>query len=157
MIERTGANPKRVKLELTESVLIADVDGVIAKMKLLKTMGLSFSLDDFGTGYSSLTFLKRLPLAQLKIAQEFVRDILTDPDDAAIAGMVVALSRSMGLEVIAEGVETEAQRDFLAGPGCHQYQGDLFSQALAIHEFEQLMQQRCLGLMPGSMGKNTGH
>ncbi len=113
MIERTGANPKRVKLELTESVLIADVDGVIAKMKLLKTMGLSFSLDDFGTGYSSLTFLKRLPLAQLKIAQEFVRDILTDPDDAAIAGMVVALSRSMGLEVIAEGWKPRRSATFL--------------------------------------------
>ena len=156
VIGRTGAKPERIKLELTESFLLADIDVVTAKMKLLKATGVSFSLDDFGTGYSSLTYLKRLPLAQLKIAQEFVRDILTNPDDAAIAGMVVALSKSMGLEVIAEGVETETQRDFLAGLGCHNYQGYLFSQALPVQEFEKLMQQRSPSFAPSSKGSLLG-
>ena len=137
--ERTGANLNRLKLELTESVLIADVESVITKMNTLKNKGVSFSLDDFGTGYSSLSALKRLPLDQLKIGQNFVRDILVDPDDAAIARMVVALTESMGLAVIAEGVESEAQRDFLAGLGCHNYQGYLFSEALPAKEFEALM------------------
>ena len=135
----TGANPKLVKLEITESVLITDVEVVIAKMNLLMAVGISFSLDDFGTGYSSLSSLKRPPLAQLKIDQSFVRDILTDPNDRAIARMVIALADSMGLAVIAEGVETEAQRDLLAGLGCHNYQGYLFSPALPAQEFEALL------------------
>jgi len=138
VIARTGAHSNRLRLELTESVLIADVESVISKMITLKEQGVSFSLDDFGTGYSSLSSLKRLPLDELKIGQNFVRDILVDPDDAAIAGMVVALTESMGLTVIAEGVETEAQRDFLAGLGCHNYQGFLFSEALPVQAFERL-------------------
>ena len=135
-LERTGANPHRLKLELTESLLITDVADVIAKMDALKARGVGFSLDDFGTGYSSLSYLKRLPLDQLKIDQSFVRDILIDPDDAAIARTVVALADSLGLVVIAEGVETAAQRDFLASLGCHNYQGYLFSRPLPIQEFE---------------------
>jgi diguanylate cyclase (GGDEF)-like protein/PAS domain S-box-containing protein len=132
----TGANPRRLKLELTESMLVTDVEGIIAKMNTLKATGVSFSLDDFGTGYSSLSYLKRLPLDQLKIDQSFVRNILTDPNDAAIAKMVIALADSMGLTVIAEGVEIEAQRDFLAHQGCHSYQGYLFSRPLPIEKFE---------------------
>ncbi len=135
-LERTGANPYLLKLELTESLLIADVADVIAKMDALKARGVGFSLDDFGTGYSSLSYLKRLPLDQLKIDQSFVRDILIDPGDAAIARTVVALADSLGLAVIAEGVETEAQRDFLASLGCHNYQGYLFSRPLPVQEFE---------------------
>ena len=131
-----GANPRRLKLELTESLLVKDVEGIIAKMNTLKAMGVNFSLDDFGTGYSSLSYLKRLPLDQLKIDQSFVRNILTDPNDAAIAKMVIALADSLGLTVIAEGVEIEAQRDFLAHQGCHSYQGYLFSRPLPIDEFE---------------------
>jgi diguanylate cyclase (GGDEF)-like protein len=142
VLARTGANPKQIKLELTESMLITDVESVITKMKRLKDTGISFSLDDFGTGYSSLSSLKRLPLEQLKIAQEFVRDILIDPNDMAIARMVVALADSMDLLVIAEGVETEEQREFLAGLGCHHYQGYLFSQALPAPEFEALLARR---------------
>ena len=140
-LERTGANPSRLKLELTESLLISNVADVIAKMDVLKARGVGFSLDDFGTGYSSLTYLKRLPLDQLKIDQSFVRDILIDSDDAAIARTVVALADSLGLAVIAEGVETEAQRQFLAGLGCRNYQGYLFSRPLPVAEFEALVTQ----------------
>jgi EAL domain-containing protein (putative c-di-GMP-specific phosphodiesterase class I) len=136
VLEHTGANPKRLTMELTESLLVDDVEGVIAKMTLLKAKGVGFALDDFGTGYSSLSYLKRLPLDQLKIDKGFVRNILTDPNDAAIAKMVIALAESLGLAVIAEGVEIEAQRDFLARHGCHAYQGFLFSRALPIEDFE---------------------
>ncbi len=141
VLDHTGANPKRLKLELTESLLVDDVEGVIAKMTVLKVQGVSFSLDDFGTGYSSLSYLKRLPLDQLKIDQSFVRDILIDTNDSAIAKMVVALAESMGLTVIAEGVEIEAQKDFLARNGCRAYQGYLFSRPLPIEEFEALIER----------------
>ena len=137
VLGRTGANPSRLKLELTESLLVDNVESVIAKMSVLRTHGVGFSLDDFGTGYSSLSYLKRLPLAQLKIDQGFVRDILTDPNDAAIAKMVIVLAESMGLSVIAEGVESQAQRDFLAEHGCHAYQGYLFGRPLPLEMFER--------------------
>ncbi len=135
-LERTGGNPRRLKLELTESVLIADAEDVIVKMNALKAIGIGFAIDDFGTGYSSLSYLKRLPLERLKIDQSFVRNILMDPDDAAISRAVIAMATSMGLGVIAEGVETEAQSDFLASLGCHNYQGYLFSKPLPVAEFE---------------------
>jgi len=135
-LERTRANPKRLKLELTESMLVDDVEATIVKMGALKAHGVAFSLDDFGTGYSSLAYLKRLPLDQLKIDQGFVSNIVTDPNDAAIAKMVVVLAESMGLSVIAEGVELQAQADFLAHQGCHAYQGYLFSRPLPLAALE---------------------
>lgn len=144
LLERTGANPRRLKLELTESMLVSNVEDIITKMTALKEKGVGFSLDDFGTGYSSLSFLKRLPLDQLKIDQGFVRDILFDHNDAAIAKMVVALAESLGLAVIAEGVETVEQRDFLARHGCHAYQGYLFSRPLPLEEFEALAKRVCV-------------
>ena len=107
-------------------------------MTLIKSHGLRFSLDDFGTGYSSLSYLKRLPLDQLKIDQSFVRDVLVDPNDSAIAQMIIALGQAMGLAVIAEGVETRGQRDFLARLGCHAYQGYLLSHPLPLAEFQRL-------------------
>lgn len=136
IVAHHGANPHRLKLELTESLLVEDIDDVIDKMSALKREGVSFSLDDFGTGYSSLSYLKRLPLDQLKIDRSFVRDVLTDPNDATIACTIVALARSLGINVIAEGVETEAQREFLAANGCHAYQGYLFGRPVSIDQLQ---------------------
>jgi diguanylate cyclase (GGDEF)-like protein len=140
VLGRTGANPSRLTLELTESQILHNVEEVIEKMADLKAAGVCFALDDFGTGYSSLYILKRLPLNQLKIDRSFVRNVLTDPNDAAIAGMIVALAQTLGLEVIAEGVETAAQRDFLANWGCRYYQGYFFSRAIPLAGFESLVQ-----------------
>ena len=137
ILKKTNANPRRLKLELTESLLVVNLQDIIEKMFSLKAKGVGFSLDDFGTGYSSLSYLKRLPLDQLKIDQSFVRDLLVDPNDAAIARTIVALAQSLGLAVIAEGVETEHQRDFLASSGCHAYQGYLFSRPLPLEAFEK--------------------
>jgi diguanylate cyclase (GGDEF)-like protein/PAS domain S-box-containing protein len=144
ILQTTGANPQRLKLEITESLLISNVEDVIAKMQALKKHGVGFSLDDFGTGYSSLSYLKRLPLDQLKIDQSFVRDILIDQNDAAIAKMVIVLADSLGLNVIAEGVESRAQRDYLAHYGCHYYQGYFYSKPLAIKEFEYFVHNSLL-------------
>ena len=125
-LTRTGANPACLELELTESQLVDDVPGVVAKMDALRLLGVRLSLDDFGTGYSSLAMLKRLPLHQLKIDQSFVRDMLTDPQDAAIIRAIVTMGDSLALEVIAEGVELTEQRDALLALGCKHYQGYLF-------------------------------
>jgi diguanylate cyclase (GGDEF)-like protein/PAS domain S-box-containing protein len=134
---RTGANPHNLKLELTESMLRENIEEVIAKMTELKSHGLRFSLDDFGVGYSSLSYLKRLPLDQLKIDISFVRDILVDASSGAIAQTIVSLGQVMSLSVIAEGVETEEQRDFLVRLGCRAFQGYLFSKPLPLEEFER--------------------
>ncbi|MDP3464465.1 MAG: EAL domain-containing protein, partial [Sulfuricurvum sp.] len=136
ILEASGANSQRLKLELTESLLVHNVEDVIKKMVAIKAKGVSFSLDDFGTGYSSLSYLKRLPLDQLKIDQSFVRDILTDANDTIICQSIIALAESMGLSVIAEGVETQEQRNTLAEIGCHAYQGYWFSRPLPLEEFE---------------------
>ena len=137
----SGARPQRLKLELTESLLLHDVEDTIVKMTALRAEGVSFSLDDFGTGYSSLSYLKRLPLDQVKIDRSFVRDVLTDAYDSAIARSVIDLGRNLGLGVIAEGVESGAQRDFVAANGCQNYQGYLFSRPLPLHEFEKFVRR----------------
>jgi EAL domain-containing protein (putative c-di-GMP-specific phosphodiesterase class I) len=135
VMERTGVSPRRLKLELTESSLVHDMDDIIQKMVELKALGVGFSLDDFGTGYSSLSYLKRLPLDQLKIDKSFVDDVLTDPNDAAIAHMVIELGQNLGFSVIAEGVETQGQCDFLEQNGCHLFQGYLFSRPIPLPQF----------------------
>src|SRR5439155_257220 len=140
IIEQTGADPHRLKIELTESTLVSNVDDVIAKMDKLKAIGIGFSLDDFWTGYSSLSYLKRLPLDQLKIDRSFVRDVMIDPNDAAIASTIVALAQHMGLTVIAKNVETIEQHDFLYNINCHTYQNYLFNQPLTLIDFKQLRQ-----------------
>ena len=138
-IDRTGANPRKLKLELTESLFLKDIQDVVAKMTALKAKGVYFSLDDFGTGYSSLSYLKRLPLDQLKIDKSFVGDVLIDMNDGAIAQTIIALGQTMGLAVIAEGVETKEQCDFLARLGCNAYQGYFFSRPLSLEDFERFI------------------
>ncbi|WP_374605687.1 bifunctional diguanylate cyclase/phosphodiesterase [Diaphorobacter nitroreducens] len=139
VLAATGAPASQLKLELTESLLVEDLAATIATMAALRALGVGFSLDDFGTGYSSLAYLKRMPLGQLKIDQSFVRDLLTDPNDAAIVRTIIGLAASLGLEVIAEGVETSAQRDWLAHAGCAVYQGYFFSRPLPLDLLEQLL------------------
>jgi diguanylate cyclase (GGDEF)-like protein len=132
-------DPSRMKLELTESVVLNDVTDVVAKMHGLKALGVQLSLDDFGTGYSSLSYLKQLPLDQLKIDQSFVRDIATDPNDAVMVKTIIDMAQNFRLNVIAEGVETEAQLDIMKKNGCMAYQGYLFSKPVPIEEFEALL------------------
>ena len=128
-----------LKLELTESVMLDHVKEAIEKIQTLKNIGVQFSLDDFGTGYSSLTYLKQLPLDQLKIDQSFVRDITTDPNAAVITRTIIGMAQNLGLEVIAEGIETEEQLKLLIQYGCHYYQGYLISRPVPIDAFEALI------------------
>jgi diguanylate cyclase (GGDEF)-like protein/PAS domain S-box-containing protein len=139
---RHAINPARLNLELTESMLLDDINGMIAKMNALKEIGISFELDDFGTGYSSLQYLKQLPLRQLKIDQSFVRDIATDSNDRTMVRTIITMARSFDLEVIAEGVEDNEQRLFLKNSGCYHYQGYLFGKPLPINEFEALLTEK---------------
>ena len=134
LLRLSGANPYRLKLELTESMLLSDFEDVTVKMSELRSIGVNFALDDFGTGYSSLSYLKRLPLDQLKIDQSFVRDVLTDPNDAAIARTILSLARSLDLSVVAEGVETAGQRDFLLRCGCKAFQGYFFGRPVPVED-----------------------
>lgn len=141
ILECSNANPDLLKLELTESLMVDDVEITVSKMVALRSKGIRFSLDDFGTGYSSLAYLKRLPLDQLKIDQSFVRDVLTDPNDAAIVRMIIVLGQTLGLSVIAEGVETRMQQEFLTLQGCRQYQGYLFGRPVPAPQFEALIRK----------------
>jgi len=136
LLRLSGANPYRLKLEITESLLLSDIDDAIQKMTELRSIGVSFALDDFGTGYSSLAYLKRLPLEQLKIDQSFVRDVMTDPNDAAIAQAVLTLGRSLGLTVVAEGVETPEQHALLRSHGCCVFQGYLFGRPVPVEALD---------------------
>lgn len=144
LVNHFQISPGRLKLEITESMLLSNVDDTIAKMEALKARNITFSMDDFGTGYSSLQYLKRLPLDQLKIDQAFVRDIVTDESDKAIVRTIIAMANSLRLNVIAEGVETDGQRQLLQNKGAFQYQGYLFSRPIPIEQFEVLLK------LPGS-------
>lgn len=139
VLQKTGINPSRLKLELTESMVLNDIDDTIIKMHALKAIGVRFSMDDFGTGYSSLSYLTQLPLDQLKIDQSFVRNIGVKPTDAVIVQTIIGMAHNLGIDVIAEGVETEEQRAFLEHHGCPLCQGYLFSKPVPLEEFEQLL------------------
>ncbi|MBR7799806.1 bifunctional diguanylate cyclase/phosphodiesterase [Undibacterium fentianense] len=142
ILRETGVRPEKLKLELTESALASDVELVVAKMRELQKFGLRFSLDDFGTGFSSLSYLRLMPLSQLKIDQSFVRDVTTNLNDASIVRTVIALGKSLGLNVIAEGVETSEQKQLLMEYGCDLYQGYFFGRPQAAEEFERAMDER---------------
>jgi diguanylate cyclase (GGDEF)-like protein len=139
-VERHGIKTKLLKLELTESILLDNIEGTITAMDDLNKVGIQFSLDDFGTGYSSLQYLKRLPIYQLKIDQSFVRDIATDASDQAIVRTIIAMAHSLELDVIAEGVETELQQQFLLKKGCLRYQGFMYGKPMPIEQFEASIQ-----------------
>jgi diguanylate cyclase (GGDEF)-like protein len=151
VIQETGASPERIVFEVTENVVINNIEDTIAKMTALKDMGLKIAIDDFGTGYSSLAYLKRLPLDQLKISNDFVRDITTDPNDAIIVDTILSMARHLGLKVVAEGVETEAQLQFLKDRGCAVYQGFFFSRPQPRGTFGKLKTER--GHLSGVAGK----
>ena len=136
ILAKTGANPQQLKLEITESTVLDSVENTIATMQRVLQLGVGFSMDDFGTGYSSLSYLQRLPLTQLKIDGSFVRDFREDSNDAAIIRMILALGKSLGLEVVAEGVETVDQHDYLLANGCERFQGYLFGRPEAAETFE---------------------
>src|SRR5450830_754108 len=140
-VERHAINAKKLKLELTESMLLDNIDGTVATMNALKEIGIRFSLDDFGTGYSSLQYLKQLPLYQLKIDQSFVRDLVVDSHDRSIVRTVIAMANSLDLNVIAEGVEALEQRSLLLSKGCIYFQGYLFGRPVPIEQFEALLKQ----------------
>jgi diguanylate cyclase (GGDEF)-like protein/PAS domain S-box-containing protein len=141
ILEDTGADPHRLKLELTESVIIDDIADTIEKMKTLKSLGVGFSMDDFGTGYSSLSYLRRLPLDQLKIDRSFINQLESSTGDAVIVQTIIGMARSLGLDVIAEGVEKEGQRQFLSRNDCPEFQGFLFSQPVPVSVFETMLKK----------------
>lgn len=142
IVDDSGVNPQQLKLELTESSLLKNVDQSIGKMQQLQDRGIGFSMDDFGIGYSSLSYLKRLPLDQLKIDQTFVRDIAIDPNDAIIARTIIAMAHNMNLQVIAEGVETDDQQKFLEQNGCSLFQGYFFGRPMPLEQLEQELRAR---------------
>jgi EAL domain-containing protein (putative c-di-GMP-specific phosphodiesterase class I) len=141
ILDETGAPAHRLKLELTEGLLFEDVEATILKMKQLQHLGVTFSIDDFGTGYSSLQYLKRLPLQQIKIDKSFVSELTSNNSDAAIVQTIITMSQMLGLDVIAEGVETAAQKDYLSSRGCQSYQGYLFGKPVPIWQFEAAMRE----------------
>jgi diguanylate cyclase (GGDEF)-like protein/PAS domain S-box-containing protein len=140
-MQRHAINPNLFKLELTESLFLEDVDDTISTMNLLKEAGVRFSLDDFGTGYSCLQYLKRLPLDQIKIDQSFIRDLAVDSSDKTIVRTIIAMAHSLSMDVIAEGVETEEQRQLILDSGCFHFQGYLFGRPVPIEQFEALLKQ----------------
>jgi len=135
VIEQHAIDPSRLKLELTESTVLENVVDTIDKMHELKLIGVRFSMDDFGTGYSSLAYLSQLPLDQLKIDQSFVRNIGVKASDSMIVQTIIGMANNLGIEVIAEGVETQVQRDFLWGAGCRLYQGYMYGKPVPLREF----------------------
>lgn len=145
VLTQTGADPTRMKIELTESLVMVDIANTLEKMRVLKALGLGFSMDDFGTGYSSLSYLTRLPFDQIKIDQSFVQNLSLNLYDRVMVQTIITMAKSLGLSVIAEGMETEAQREFLDNHDCHAFQGYLFSRPLPLEEFERYLARHMVG------------
>ncbi len=148
ILAETGANPALLKLEITESVILDNVEDTIAKMHAVRELGVSFSMDDFGTGYSSLSYLQKLPLEQLKIDQSFVKNMAFNNHDSAIIRTILSLGKNLDLNVIAEGVETEVQHEHLVNYGCQVFQGYLFGRPIPAEQFKQ-------GLLAGRTEKSS--
>jgi len=138
-VRESGANPRLLTLELTEHMMLADIEAVSDTMRRLKALGVKFALDDFGTGYSSLSYLKQLPIDTLKIDQSFIRDLENDPSDRVIVQTILNIARTLQLSVIAEGVETYIQALLLRQLGCHAYQGYLFARPMPLAQFRETM------------------
>jgi len=139
VFREASLSPARIKIEITESIIIESVEDVIRKMHAIKELGVQFSLDDFGTGYSSLSYLRRLPLDQLKIDRSFVQGITRDASESAIVETIISMGHHLGMDVIAEGVETTTELEFLRAKGCNAFQGFLFSKPVPANEFAQLL------------------
>ncbi len=140
----SGVDPQFIEIELTEGAIMKDAEGSISTLERMRSRGITISIDDFGTGYSSLSYLKRLPLDILKIDQSFVRDITTDHNDAAIVRAIIGLAQTLGIKVIAEGVEDENQLSFLNSNGCDYGQGFLFGKPVAPEAFIELIKRQPL-------------
>jgi EAL domain-containing protein (putative c-di-GMP-specific phosphodiesterase class I) len=143
-LNKTGLSPNLLTIEITENIVISDIEATIKTLKLLKELGIHVSIDDFGTGYSSLSYLKKMPLSELKIDKSFVDDIPDDADSCAIVKTILSLAKSLNLKTVAEGVETKKQLAFLRGEGCDEVQGYLFSKPLPATEMEALLNQGCV-------------
>jgi predicted signal transduction protein with EAL and GGDEF domain len=139
VLEETGLDPRYLQLEITEGAVMTNLEFIIEMLHELRAMGVGISVDDFGTGYSSLSYLKRFPIDGVKIDRSFVRDLATDPNDAAIVTTIIAMAHNLGVKVIAEGVETEEQLDFLRARGCNEFQGYLLSRPVTVKAFEKLL------------------
>jgi diguanylate cyclase (GGDEF)-like protein/PAS domain S-box-containing protein len=148
VFEKHGVSPGRVELEITETTLMMDAERTLPLLDELRAMGVHLSIDDFGTGYSSLSALQQFPIGTLKIDQSFVRNAATDPDDATIVRTIIEMGRSLGLLVLAEGIETEEQRDFLVRSGCQYGQGRLFGEPVSADEFLEMVLRQATGEHP---------
>lgn len=155
VLRETGLDPHCLELELTESMIMQNVEESIATLRALKALGVHLSIDDFGTGYSSLNYLTRFPIDTLKIDQSFVRDLPTDPEAAVIATTIITLAHSLSLKVIAEGVESAAQLDFLRDHGGHEAQGYLYSRPLPAEEIEGRLRQESGLVVPSGVGRGS--
>jgi len=145
VLRQTGADPARLEIELAEGLIMEDIAGALEKMRALKARGIGFSMDGFGAGYASLSYLTRLPFDQIKIDQSFVRNLDHNPQDRVMVQTIIAVAKSLGLSVLAEGTETEAQREFLGRHSCDAFQGLLFSAPLPLDEFERYVDRHRAG------------
>jgi EAL domain-containing protein (putative c-di-GMP-specific phosphodiesterase class I) len=147
-LDEAGLDPRFLEVELTESAVMSDPEESIAILEQLSAMGVLVSVDDFGTGYSSMSYLRRLPIDKLKIDRVFINEIASRPEDASIVRAIVSLAHSLRLKVVAEGVETPAQLDFLKAVGCDEYQGYHFSKPLPATEFERVIREKAAAMEP---------